>query len=85
MAKNTSSTAFRKIDVDEFNEDNYKDEIVEEQINANLTINESEINSLMMQGKLSEALVVCLRSAPLNTKNQDIKVNPRSVLAHLTT
>jgi len=71
MAKNTSSSAFRKIDVDEYNEDNYKDD-EHEPVSSSL-ISESEVNGLIMQQRFNEALHYCLSHAPLNEKNQEIK------------
>jgi actin related protein 2/3 complex, subunit 5 len=71
MAKNTSSSAFRKIDVDQYNEDNFKDD---EQENQHLSgIDEKEINSLLIQNKNTEALKICLKNAPLLSKNQQLK------------
>lgn len=46
MAKNTSSSAFRKIDVDQYNEDNFKDDEVDQ---GNFGPDETEINNLMAQ------------------------------------
>lgn len=47
MAKNTNSSAFRKIDVDQYNEDNFKDD---EQENQQLSgIDEGEINQLLLK------------------------------------
>jgi actin related protein 2/3 complex subunit 5 len=71
MAKNTSSSAFRKIDVDQYNEDNFKDD---EQENQPLGgIDEGEINQLLLTQKNCEALKKCLENAPIFSKNQPSK------------
>lgn len=71
MAKNTLNSAFRKIDVDQYNEDNFKDD---EQENQQLGgIDEGEINQLLLKQKNCEALKICLENAPLFTKNHQAK------------
>lgn len=45
MAKNTSSSAFRKIDVDQYNEDNFKED--ETDSNSQLGPDENEITKLL--------------------------------------
>lgn len=80
MAKNTFSNAFRKIDVDQYNEDNFKeDENAENSLPA--AIDENEVNSLLNQGKHIEALVTALQNAPLGSKNQQLKVSWFSFLS----
>lgn len=49
MAKNTSSNAFRKIDVDQYNEDNYKEEEHGEVPQVGGGLDESEIVNLLNQ------------------------------------
>lgn len=49
MAKNTSSSAFRKIDVDQYNEDNYREEEQAELQSAPIGPDESEVTALMNQ------------------------------------
>lgn len=72
MAKNTFSSAFRKIDVDSYNEDNFKEDIVEE---SNETrVDEKEIQNLLSTNP-SDALKKCLTNAPLLSKNQQLKDN----------
>lgn len=73
MAKNTFSNAFRKIDVDQYNEDNFKED--ENAENSLPSIDENEVNSLLNQGKHIEALVTALQNAPLGCKNQQLKVS----------
>ncbi|XP_075152180.1 actin-related protein 2/3 complex, subunit 5 [Haematobia irritans] len=70
MAKNTSSSAFRKIDVDQYNEDNFKED---EADSVALVIDENEITNLLTQGKYIEALVSVLQNAPLRCKQQHVK------------
>lgn len=48
MAKNTSSSAFRKIDVDQYNEDNFKDDD-NDQMSAGIGPDENEIQNLLNQ------------------------------------
>lgn len=48
MAKNTSSSAFRKIDVDQYNEDNFEEDDVETG-NAATGPDENEITKLLTQ------------------------------------
>lgn len=45
MAKNTSSSAFRKIDVDQYNEDNFKED--ETDSSSQLGPDENEITKLL--------------------------------------
>lgn len=69
MSKNTNSSAFRKINIDEYSEDNFKDD--EQQENQQLGgIDENEINQLLMNQKNCEALKFCLDNAPIYNKNQ---------------
>jgi len=49
MAKNTFSSAFRKIDVDQYNEDNYREEEQAELQSTPVGPDEAEIMVLMNQ------------------------------------
>jgi len=75
MAKNTLSSAFRKINVDQYNEDNFK----EDEIDSNGTTvtgpDDAEITKLLNQGKNNEALKLVLEHAPLGSKNHQAKEN----------
>lgn len=75
MSKNTSSNAFRKIDVDQFNEDNFKDEDGSATSpNAGVSPGSDAIAGLLQSGKNVEALKSVLSSAPIGNKNQEEKV-----------
>jgi len=78
MAKNTRSAAFRKIDVDEYNEDNYKEEEGEVQASF-IGPDENEVNQSLTSGRNADALRHCLRNAPLGSKNQDVKDHAMSI------
>ncbi|XP_077292454.1 actin-related protein 2/3 complex, subunit 5 [Arctopsyche grandis] len=73
MAKNTWSSAFRKIDVDQFNEDNFREEEAEPA--GPPGPDESTVTTLLNQGKNFEALKTVLECAPLGSKNQQVKDN----------
>lgn len=49
MAKNTASTAFRKIDVDQYNEDNFKVDDTTDSLTPSIFPDETEINLLLTQ------------------------------------
>lgn len=72
MAKNTFSSAFRKIDVDQYNEDNFKEDDTD--LGGPVGPDENEITGLLNQGKNIDALKAVLQSAPLGSKNQQVKV-----------
>ncbi|XP_046998985.1 actin-related protein 2/3 complex subunit 5-B [Schistocerca americana] len=75
MAKNTSSSAFRKIDVDQYNEDNYREEEQVELQSTPIGPDEAEVGGLMNQGRYVDALKLVLKNAPLGSKNQQVKDN----------
>ncbi len=73
MSKNTSSSAFRKIDVDQFNEDNFHDEDGPATPMDNVVAGsdkEVEILNLLANGQLDEALRLCLTNNAVGNKNQ---------------
>jgi len=78
MAKNTNSNAFRKIDVDQFSEDNFRDEdgpaTTPHDNSGAESEKEVEVSNLLSKGQHAEALKMCLGSAPIGNKNQDEKV-----------
>ncbi|XP_012274086.1 actin-related protein 2/3 complex subunit 5 [Orussus abietinus] len=74
--KKDAGSAFRKIDVDQYNENNFK----EEEPDAGPTgPDEHEIQTLLNQGKNAEALAYVLATAPLGCKNQLVKDSARNL------
>jgi len=62
MSKNTSSSKFRQIDVDQYNEDNFKEDEVEVTLPAG--VDESTVINLINKGEDGEALRLLLVNAP---------------------
>ncbi|KAJ8680245.1 hypothetical protein QAD02_016032 [Eretmocerus hayati] len=77
--KDTSGTAFRKIDVDQYNENNFKEEEADGGVAGPTGPDENEVLSLLSQGKNAEALISVLKSAPLGCKNQQVKDSARNL------
>ena len=74
MSKNTASNKFRTVDVDQYNEDNFKDddgEVVQEKKSG---LSSSEVEALIQKGHNADALKAVLSSAPIGNKSQDEKV-----------
>ncbi|KAI5641512.1 ARP2/3 complex 16 kDa subunit (p16-Arc) domain-containing protein [Phthorimaea operculella] len=77
MAKNTSSSAFRKIDIDQYNEDNFKEDEADQ--SGPTGPDEGEVSALLNQGRFIEALRLVLNNAPLGSSNQQVKDNALSL------
>lgn len=74
MAKNTFSSQFRKIDVDQYNDEFFKDEDhLETSSPGSLTLDEQEITSLLNSGKQKESLKLALNSVPIGSKSQYVR------------
>ncbi|XP_077263799.1 actin-related protein 2/3 complex, subunit 5 [Temnothorax americanus] len=77
--KDTSASAFRKIDVDQYSDNNFKEEDADGGVGALTGPDENEILTLLSQGKNAEALISVLKSAPLECKNQQVKDSARNL------
>ena len=75
MAKNTSSNVFRTLDVDLYNEDNYKEETETADTTDPTALgpNDSLITSLLASNKPVEALTHLLSGATLGIKDQSAR------------
>ena len=77
MSKATENRAFRTVDVDLYNEDNYKEEVDPEVSTDALDFN--QLNSLLNSNKNVEALKQFLSSSPVGVKDPDTKTKIRDL------
>lgn len=74
MASKKQSVGFRKIDIDQYGENVFKDDDTSLEPQSPLDgVDEQEVKKLIQSGKSADALKQLLSTAPLGTKNQLIK------------
>ncbi|RUS91720.1 hypothetical protein EGW08_000546 [Elysia chlorotica] len=83
MAKNTGSSKFRKVDVDQYDEDRFVDDVIEGGEEGGP--NESEVNNLLARDKFQDALLLVLQNAPIGSKNQAVKDRATNLLMRVLT
>ena len=74
MSKNTVGSDFRKVNVDELDEEHYRDEPDQELgLGSAVAAREAKVKKLVQMGNLVEALVTALESPPMSCKEHPIK------------
>ncbi|XP_004411236.1 PREDICTED: actin-related protein 2/3 complex subunit 5-like protein-like [Odobenus rosmarus divergens] len=86
MARNTLSSRFRRVVIDEFDENKF----VDEQEAAAAAAGEpspdpSEVDGLLRQGDMLRAFHAALRNSRINTKNQAVKERAQGVVLKVLT
>ncbi|XP_021010202.1 actin-related protein 2/3 complex subunit 5-like protein isoform X1 [Mus caroli] len=86
MARNTLSSRFRRVDIDEFDENKFVDEHEEAAAAAGEPgPDPCEVDGLLRQGDMLRAFHAALRNSPINTKNQAVKERAQGVVLKVLT
>ncbi|XP_078417503.1 actin-related protein 2/3 complex subunit 5-like [Cetorhinus maximus] len=86
MSKNTSVDKFRRVNVDDYDENNYVDE--EDGGENQLGPDEAEVDASIRHlctGNLNAALQAALKNPPINTKNQAVKDRAENTVVKVLT
>ena len=76
MSKNTLASGFRKVDIDELDEEQFRDEPeTQEDVEGDVGRKEQEVKKLTQSGNNLEALKVSLENPPLHDKDESLKVD----------
>ncbi|KAM9325826.1 actin-related protein 2/3 complex subunit 5-like protein [Gastrophryne carolinensis] len=89
MAKNTLSSRFRRVDIDEYDENKFVDDQLQEEPAEPQGPDEGEVDGLIRQypftGDLLRAFHAAFRNSPVNSKNQIVKERTQAIVLKVLT
>ncbi|KAM9594603.1 actin-related protein 2/3 complex subunit 5-like protein [Haliaeetus albicilla] len=85
MARSTLSSRFRRLDIDQYDENRFVEEPDEAAAAAAETDAGPEVEALLRQGDALRAFHSALRSSPVNTKNQAMKEQAQGTMLKVLT
>ncbi|XP_066500074.1 actin related protein 2/3 complex, subunit 5-like, a [Hoplias malabaricus] len=84
MARNTLPSQFRRLDIDEFDENQFVDE-QEDSEQQQLDPDSAEVDALIRRGEMMAAFQIALRNPPISSKNPAVKERAQAAVLRVLT